>query len=63
MGVSFGNTNNYANNYAFPLEMQTFASTALWAVARADGPYGRIPHSKRRVVVGVVVGVVVVKLN
>ena len=36
--------------------MQAFASTALWAVARADGPYGRIPHSKRRVVVGVVVG-------
>ena len=63
MGVSFGNANNYANNYAFPLGMQAFASTALSAVARADGPYGRIPHSKRRVVVGVVVGVIVVKLN
>ena len=43
--------------------MQAFASTALWAVVRADGPYGRILNNKGRVVVGVVVGVVVVKLN
>ena len=65
MGVSFGNTNNYAKNYALPLEMQALASTALWAVVRADVPYGanRVLHNKRRVVVGVIVGVIVVKLN
>ena len=43
--------------------MQTFASPALWAVVRADVPYGIILRNKRRVVVGVIVGVLVVKLN
>ena len=43
--------------------MQAFASTALWAVVRADAPYGKILRNKRRVVVGVIVGVVIAKLN
>ena len=42
--------------------MQALASTALWAIVRADVPYGKILHNKRRVVVGVIVGVIVVKL-